>query len=255
MKKLIVANWKMNPSSLKEAKEIFKKINNTAARLKRVETVVCPPYVYLPMVNNASSKIMLGAQDVSCFENGAHTGDISASMLKNMGAKYVIIGHSERRYPKVGLGETDELINKKIKISLKNGLKIVFCIGEKTRDDDGKYLGIIKTQMDEGLRGISKKDFRNIIFAYEPIWAIGIEAKSSDTPEATSRVAIFIKRMLSHFLGNDEAKKTMILYGGSVNVKNAEPFLKNGGVNGLLVGRESLNPENFIKILKTAEDI
>jgi triosephosphate isomerase len=191
----------------------------------------------------------VGAQDVFWEEKGAYTGEISASILKNLGVKYVIIGHSERRE----LGETDEIINKKIKTALKSGLKVIFCIGEKERDIDNHFLNFIKDQISNSLKGIQKKFFKNLIIAYEPVWAISThQGASADNPESALRIAIFIRRMLLEIVGGQFARQIPILYGGSVDSKNAREFLHNNGMQGLLVGSQSLIPKNFNEILKIA---
>ena len=165
---MIIANWKMNPNSLNEAKKIFNKIKIVAEKLKKVETVICPPFTYLSALRTT------GAQDVFYEDKGAYTGEISVKMLKNLGVKYVIIGHSERRE----IGETDKIINKKIKTTLETGLKVVFCIGEKARDKDGQYLNFVKNQINKGLKDIPRKLFNNLIIAYEPVWAISSQKRS-----------------------------------------------------------------------------
>ena len=235
MKKIIIANWKMNPGSLEEAKKIFNKIKIAAGKLKKVETVICPPFVYLPSLRAT------GAQNIFYEEKGAYTGEISVKMLKDLGVKYVIIGHSERRE----MGETDEIINKKIKAGLEAGLKVVFCVGEKKRDGENEYLNFVKNQINKGLKNIPKKFFKNLIIAYEPVWAISSQKRArADNPESALKMAVFIKRTL--------LSPIPILYGGSVNPENAGGFLFKSGMNGLLVGGQSLIPENFIKILKIA---
>ncbi len=244
LKKIIIANWKMNPQTLEEAKGIFNSIKKTANKLNKVETIICPPFVYLYSLKAN------GAQDIFYEERGSFTGEISAEMVKDVGVKYVIIGHSEKRR----MGDTDDMINRKIKLALNAGLKIIFCIGEKTRDIESKYLGFIKNQIETGLKGVVKKYFSNIIFAYEPVWAIGAGSQA-DSPESTLRTVMFIKRRLFGIFGEELTKKTPILYGGSVSVKNAKDFLENAGIQGLLVGRESLNAKNFSEILKMANNL
>jgi triosephosphate isomerase len=246
-KKIIIANWKMNPVSSKEAIKIFNETKKTAGKLSNIKTIICPPFVYLPLLKAD------GAQNVFYEDRGSFTGEISAEMLKDFGVRYVIIGHSERRNPPIGEGETDEIINKKIKASLKAGLNVIFCVGEKERDSEGRYLGFLKSQIDEGLKNVSKNYFNRLILAYEPIWAIGTGGEA-DNPEGTARVAIFIRRALLPLLGNENGKKIPVLYGGSVTAKNADDFLKNGGVDGLLVGRASLDPKIFNEILKIANE-
>jgi len=260
MKKIIVANWKMNPPSLKEAKEIFNGIKKAANKLSKVEAVICPPFVYLSAVSSQSSAVRLGAQNIF-YENppaggGAYTGEISLAMLKDFGVKYIIIGHSERRSPPVGGGETDEIINKKVKSALEEGFKVILCIGEKERDLNGEYLNFLKMQINEGLKGISKKLLNNLLIAYEPVWAISSNAGAkADSPEAAMQTAIFIRREFLPIIGNQAARNIPILYGGSVNPENAGGFLKRAGMQGLLVGGQSLIPKNFGEILKLANNI
>lgn len=251
-KKVIVANWKMNPSSLKEAKEIFDGIKKTASKLSKVETVICPPFVFLSNVSRQMSAVKLGAQNVFYEKKGAFTGEISPAMLKNLGVKYVITGHSERQ----ALGETDEVINKKVKSALEEGFKVILCIGEKERDLNGEYLNFLKMQINEGLKGISKKLLVNLLVAYEPVWAISSNTNAkADDPESAMQAAIFIRRELLPLIGNQAARNIPILYGGSVNPENAGGFLERAGMQGLLVGSQSLIPKNFGEILKIANSI
>lgn len=265
MKKLIVANWKMKPNSLKEAKKIFNEIKKVASKLKKVDTVICPPFVYLPALGDSVSKqtwrlsLQVGAQDIF-YENpptggGAFTGEISVMMIKNLGANYVIIGHSERRNPPAGGGETNEIINKKIKTALKNNLKVIFCVGEQERDIEGNYLYFIKNEIEEGLKGISRKLFKNLIIAYEPTWAIGKKGEDADNSEDVFQMSIYIRRVLLGIVGKELSRTIFILYGGSVEPENAESLLKEGGMQGFLVGHASLVPKNFNKILKIAQNI
>lgn len=251
-KKIIVANWKMNPQSLKEAKEIFNGIKKAASKLPKVETVICPPFVYLSAFSFQSSAVRLGAQNLFWEKKGAYTGEISPAMLKNSGIKYVIIGHSERR----ALGETDEMINKKVKAALGEGLNVILCVGERERDLDGEYLNFLKMQINEGLKGISKKLLANLLVAYEPVWAINSNANArADNPEAAMQIAIFIRRELLPLIGNQAARNIPILYGGSVNPENAGGFLEKAGMQGLLVGGQSLLIKNFGEILKIANNV
>ncbi len=252
MKRLIVANWKMNPDSLAEAKRIFNEIKRTAGKLEKVETVICPPFVYLSVVSRQSSVVGPGSQDIFWQEGGSYTGEISAGMLKDLGVKHVIIGHSERREH---LGETNEIINKKIKAALKAGLKVVFCVGEKERESGGGYLRFIKEEIEEGLKGVQRKYLKNLIVAYEPIWAIGKGRDFADSPEDVLQMALYIRKTLLPIAGRELARKISILYGGSVEPKNAEGFLKDAGVQGLLVGHESLISKDFNQILRIANGV
>ena len=252
-KKIIVANWKMNPASLKEAKSLFASAKKTASRLSNVETIICPPFIYLTELGHSMPNLKLGAQDVSRFDfEGAHTGEVSAKMLKNSGIKYVIIGHSERRR----LGETSETINKKLGISLSLGLKVIFCVGEETRDEEGKFAEIIEQQINEGLKGLNQNLMKGLIIAYEPVWAISGGAKSkADDWESAFRTAVLIRKILMDIAGNELARKIPVLYGGSVSSGNAKQFLKDGQMDGLLAGNKSLDKEEFKKILIIAENI
>jgi triosephosphate isomerase len=238
MKNLIVANWKMNPNSQKEAKEIFDSIREGARGLK-LEVVVCPPSVYLYASIFGEGVVSMGAQNVYFEDKGAFTGEISVDMLKDLGVEYVIIGHSERRKY---FGETDESVNKKIKKALESGLKVIFCIGETAEERDaGKKNEVLKRQIKQGLVGVN--DLNNINIAYEPVWAIGTGNNCS--VEETKESIEFIKKLVGD--------RMRILYGGSVKSENSGAYIKEAMSNGLLVGGASLNPEEFVKIVKSAE--
>ena len=250
-KKIICGNWKMNPRSLKEAERLFSDTAKNIFDIKKTEIVLCLPFLYLEKVKKISKKIILGAQDDFPGDIGAFTGEISAEMLYNLGVRYVILGHSERR----ALGEVDIDINKKIKSSLAMGLRPVLCVGESARNDNHDYFNLIKTQLEICLEGVSKNSAKKIIIAYEPIWAISSTKDRKDaTANDSSEMAIFIRRVLFTKFGKD-ASNVKILYGGSVSEKNAEDFLKDGGVDGLLVGRASLDAKKFSQIVKICETL
>lgn len=241
MKTLIIANWKMNPATFKEAKQLFGAVKRATAQ-SNAQVVICPPFVYLPLLKNAT----LGAQNVFYEEKGAFTGEISPQMLKNLGVEYVIIGHSERR---ADFYETDEIINKKIKKALFDKLKVIFCVGENAEEDKAD---ILERQITEGLKGISslKSQISNLVIAYEPVWAIG--TGNSCSVNETMSSAMLIKKIVFRLSNKETAARIRILYGGSVDGKNASAYLKEGGVNGLLVGGASLDAKEFIKIVKSA---
>ncbi len=250
MKKLIIANWKMTPQTLKEAKALFSAIAKARGKVKNAQVVICPPFVYLqPLFSKFQVK--LGSQDVFWEDAGSYTGEISVKMLKNLGVEYVIIGHSERRK----IGETDEMVNKKIKQALINNFKVIFCVGEKERDEEGLHLQFIKDEIVKGLEKISVKLFKNLIVVYEPVWAISSSNRSgkakfhSDTPEDAFQMVTYIKRVLVSNYGK-QGRKIPVIYGGSVDPKNAPAFLKSGNVDGLLVGRVSWNAKEFGELLK-----
>lgn len=251
-KKIIIGNWKMNPVSRKGAREIVGGIKKVVASLKKTNVVLCPPVVYLEsLVGKKAGKLRFGAQDVYWEEKGAHTGSISPLMLSEAGAEYVIVGHSERRAG----GEGGEIINLKIKAAMKVGLGVVLCVGEKDRDTHGHYLKVLETQLKEALLKMPPRLSEKLIIAYEPVWAIGKDATGVETPEGFMHNAIFIKKILSKIVGKKRAMEVPILYGGSADAKNAESFLKDGGADGLLVGRASLSAKDFGEILKIAEKV
>ncbi|MFA5791953.1 MAG: triose-phosphate isomerase [Candidatus Paceibacterota bacterium] len=254
-KKIIIGNWKMNPRSLKDAEKLFSGVVKFTSHIKKTEIVICPSFIYLDKLKKLSRKISLGAQDAFSGDTGAFTGEVSTEMLYNIGVKYVILGHSERRNPPIGTGETNEIINKKIKSSLAAGLRPILCVGENTRDESHSYFNFIKTQLEECLVGISRNSIYKIIIAYEPVWALSSTANRHD---ATSRdsleMVIFIRKVLSDKFGK-EASQVRIVYGGSVNEKYAKDFLENGGVDGLLAGRASLDAKKFVEIINIAENL
>jgi triosephosphate isomerase len=252
-KRLIVGNWKMNPWKIEDARKIFDGVKKEAGKLSHVQTVVCPPFVFLSDLSKRVSghRVVLGAQDMFPEMEGAYTGEVSPLMISSVGAKYVIIGHSERR----ALGESDEMINKKILAALKMGLVAVLCVGEKGRDAGSEYFSFIKNQIETALAKVQKRSLANIVIAYEPIWAIGVKATGADTPSDFVEITIFIRKTLSDMFDRSMAHSVPVLYGGSVNEGNAESFLKEGEADGLLVGRASLDPKKFITILKIAEKI
>ena len=241
----------MNPLSFKEAEKLFADVVKSVSDIKKTEIVICPPSLYLEKLKKVSRKISLGAQNAFWGDVGAYTGEISAEMLYNIGVRYVILGHSERR----AIGESNSDINKKIKSSLLSGLRPILCVGESVRDESHGYFNLVKIQLEECLAGISKNSTSKIIIAYEPIWAISSTLNRKDATADDSReMAIFIRKILSDKFGA-EGSRIRIIYGGSANEKDAEDFLKNGGVDGLLPGRASLNPKKFSEIIKIAENI
>ena len=249
-KKIVIGNWKMNPLSLKDAEKLFIGLTRRISRIKKTEIVVCPPYLYLERLKKFSRKIVLGAQDAFWEDAGAFTGEVSGEMVYNLGVRYVILGHSERRE----LGETDGFVNKKIKSALKAGLVPILCVGEKERDANHEYFSVIKSQVERCLKGVSKNLISKIVIAYEPVWAISSTANRHDATSVDSReMAIFIRKTLSDASSPEIAAETRIIYGGSVNMKSAKDFLENGGIDGLLPGKASLDAEEFTEIVKICE--
>jgi triosephosphate isomerase (TIM) len=248
-KLLIVGNWKMNPNSVKKADEIFIGIKESVKDLKNTKVVICPPFVYLNELEKKinTSKIFLGAQDVFWENSGSFTGEISPEMLKE--ESYVILGHSERR----SLGETDSMISKKIISAMKANLSVILCIGEKERDSHGEYLLELKNQIINSIGKLPKTKISKLIIAYEPVWAIGKTDNEAMLPEDIHEMTIFIKKVLTDISSVKTAFSIPILYGGSVTHNNAKEIITLGEVQGLLVGRESLNPKKFGELLKNID--
>lgn len=239
----------MNPATLAEAKHLTEGVKKRIEMIKDNFIVICVPFPYiseLAKISGRSSRFLIGAQDLSPYDGGAHTGEVGASMIASAGGKAVIIGHSESR----SSGDSDAVINAKMKMALKNNLYAIFCVGEKERDAHGAYLKIIEGQIRNGLNGLPKSAAARITIAYEPVWAIGENAKGADTPEAFREISIFIRKAASHIFDPRTVLDIPVLYGGSVTADNAGSFLNEGQADGLLVGRESLKPDRFAKIVK-----
>lgn len=252
-KKLVIANWKMNPSSLREARVSFLAIKKGAALYKKVEAGVAAPFVYLPELSkSAGGALSLCAQNVSAEKEGPYTGEVSVAMLAGCKTKYVIVGHSERR----ALGETNTLINQKLKtVFASKKMTPILCVGEGSRDTGMWYLSEVKTQIEEGLAGLSKQNIASLVIAYEPVWALSsTENRRDATPADSSEMIIYIRKIIADMHGSTIANAVRILYGGSVDEKNAGGFVHEGGADGLLVGKASLTPAKFIKILAAAQN-
>ncbi len=251
-KKLIVGNWKMNPARWDEGKGLLLGIRKGVMRLKggkAPEFVICPPNLYLRDAVKAAGKTKLsfGVQDVSPFDGtGSKTGSISALMHRNSGAKSAIIGHSERRQA----GESDDEVNRKIHLALGAGLRAIVCIGEKERHANGDYLEFIRTQLRLALEKVERKDLANIAIAYEPVWAIG--AKEAMTPHDLHQMSLYIRKILIELYSAEATGIIPVLYGGAVSPENALGIVRDGAVDGLLVGRDSLNAANFVEIGRLA---
>jgi len=242
-RKIIIANWKMNPSSLEETQRLVRNLADKKLP-DNVELIVAPPFTYLDAVKKAlPKKIKLSGQNISFAERGAYTGEISALMLKNLGCEYVIIGHSERRHK---MGETDEMVNLKIKVALKTGLKPILAVGEKERGSDIK--NILSVQLTSALEGLEAPEIGRLIIAYEPVWAIGTGL--SDTPDHALSAALLVRKIIGNLYTPDWAADLPVLYGGSVTGENAAEFAGQIGVDGALVGGASLESEEFLKIIK-----
>jgi triosephosphate isomerase len=248
MRKMIAAgNWKMNKTNT-EAVEIVSKLNELIADVKGVEVIVGPPFTALSDVIKVAGSIKITAQNMHWEEKGAFTGEISPIMLNDLGVEYVILGHSERR---AYFGETNEIINKKIKSALAHGLKAILCVGEKLEDRErGNTENVVEDHIKGGLEEISKEDMASIVIAYEPVWAIG--TGKTATPEQAEEVHAFIRKLLTEMYDAQVAENTTILYGGSVKPANSKALFSKENIDGGLVGGASLKAEDFSVIVKNA---
>jgi triosephosphate isomerase len=249
-KNVIAGNWKMN-NDLKASEKLIVELKNLLQNEKpNCDVIVCPPYTSLTEASKLinGSIIKLGAQNMYFEESGAFTGEVSASMLKSAGCEYVILGHSERR---TIFGESDELINKKIKKALSAGLKPIFCVGELLEErENGTTNDVIKRQVLKGLEGISAEEMKRIIVAYEPVWAIG--TGKTATPAQAQEVHEFIRDLIEVDYSLEVANDITIQYGGSVKPDNAKELLSQKDIDGALVGGACLKADSFIGIIKGA---
>ncbi|MFC1904131.1 triose-phosphate isomerase [Chloroflexota bacterium] len=240
---MIAGNWKMN-TTVSEAMELVRAMLNELDKINNVEKVLCPPFVSLSSVGELikGSSVKLGAQNLYFMEKGAYTGEISPLMLADL-CEYVIIGHSERRQY---FDETGEIVNKKIAVALKAGLKPVLCIGERLEENEaGKTKEVITEQMGSSLTGIDSVN--SLVIAYEPVWAIG--TGKAATGEQANEVISLIRRNLARLYDDSTAQGMRILYGGSVNAANTAEFIKQPEIDGALVGGASLKAPEFLSIV------
>lgn len=246
MKKIIVANWKINPQHVDDAVRRAQVIDRGMRRMRGIEAVIAPPFPFLAALKKHTRNLILCAQDVSCRESGAYTGEVSRSMLESVGARVIIVGHSERREHN---NENDDVVNKKIKAALSRKTRVILCVGEKDRQPDNFQL-FVKQQILSAFRNVAKQFSKQVIIAYEPVWAIG--TGKTVNPNDLYEMAIYIRRTLLDVFSKKAAHTIPVLYGGSIDSKNAKYFLGVEGVNGLLVGGASLNPHEFLKIADSA---
>ena len=247
--KIVAGNWKMNKTVF-EGTEFVEDINN-AINVKDVEVILCPPVVALTeisaLLEDMESDVMLGAQNMHFEESGAYTGEVSASMLAELGVTHVIIGHSERREY---FAETNETVNKKVKKAIEHEIVPIVCVGESlSQRENGETFDFIKTQIVEGFNGLSKEDMEKCVIAYEPIWAIG--TGKTATREQAEEVCAFIRNQIKELYDEATAESVKIQYGGSVKASNAKELFDMPNIDGALVGGASLTAE-FIDIVNAA---
>ncbi len=246
-KKVIAANWKMYKAP-EQARDFVRAFLPLVSEHQRDEIVLCPPFVDLPATVAAcsGSRIKVGAQDLYWAKEGAYTGEISAGMLVAVGCSHVIIGHSERRQY---FGETDDTVNAKLKAAISAGLIAIVCVGEVLEEREAGLTGdVLRRQTSRALREISGTDAQKLVIAYEPVWAIG--TGKTATPEMAVEAHQIIRAEAANQIGEAEAKRLRIQYGGSVKPDNAKSLLSQEEIDGALVGGASLNPEHFAQIVK-----
>lgn len=244
-KKIVAGNWKMN-KTLDEGIQLAIEVNNKLNR-NDVTVVLCTPFIHLTEVKKVLNKsnLFLGAQNCASEESGAYTGEVSAAMVKSTGADYVIIGHSERR---TYYHETDEILNKKVKLALKHNLIPIFCCGELLEERNKNiHFEVVQNQLKKGLFDLSAEEFGKIVIAYEPVWAIGTGVVA--TPEQAQEMHSMIREFIAKNYNKEIAENLTILYGGSCKASNARDLFKNPDVDGGLIGGASLIADEFIGIV------
>jgi len=243
---IIAGNWKMNKTST-EARDLASKLIPLVSGVKDRDIVLAPPFTSIPAVAETikGTNMALSAQDLFWEEKGAFTGEISAEMLLDLGCKYVIIGHSERRQ---FFGETDETVNKKVRQALNKGLLPIVCVGELLSEREaGKANEVIERQVVGALKGVAAAEMRKIVIAYEPVWAIG--TGKTATPDQANEIHAFIRQKIKSMYNGDVADSLRIQYGGSVTPENVSTLMAKPDIDGALVGGASLKPESFAALV------
>lgn len=249
MKKIIVANWKMNPDTLDQARALLLTVEHRMHMLdQKTEVVVCPPYVYLPPFSHYTHLAKVGAQNMAWEERGAFTGEISVVQMKQWRVEYVILGHSERR---LYFNENDVSVNLKISLALKHKLRPIVCLGGDKSAKKNNMKALTTRQFNAAVKGLEKDDIGKIVFAYEPMWAISTMKNSEPASgEHASELIDHIRGLIAKKIGKDKAKQAKVLYGGTVNKANVMEFAKYPNIDGALVGGASLDAESFWTIVK-----
>ena len=243
---IIAGNWKMNKTST-EARDLASKLIPLVSGVKDRDIVLAPPFTSIPAVAETvkGTNMALSAQDLFWEEKGAFTGEISAEMLLDLGCKYVIIGHSERRQ---FFGETDETVNKKVRQALNKGLLPIVCAGELLSEREaGKANEVIERQVVGALKGVTAAEMQKIVIAYEPVWAIG--TGKTATPDQANEIHAFIRQKIKSMYNGDVAGALRIQYGGSVTPENVSTLMAKPDIDGALVGGASLKPESFAALV------
>ena len=246
--KFVAGNWKMHTTTA-DARRLAKAIVDGVGIEDRVSVAVCPPFPYLALVGEIlkGSRVALGAQNLYPEKEGAFTGEVSPTMLLDLGCKYVILGHSERRHK---LGESDTFINQKVRVALAAGLDVIFCVGETLDQRKADQTeAVLDRQLIQGLAGVSADTLTRLTIAYEPVWAIGNPGHDA-TPQQAQEAHAVIRRRFGQMFEEKSAQALAIQYGGSVKPENAAALLSRPGVDGALIGGASLNADQFLAIVR-----
>lgn len=244
MKSLLILNWKMAPEKPTDAVRLAKTAAGIAKKYKKISVIACPPFIYLPAVAKVSRAFRVGGQRVAAESAEAQTGLVSAGMLKASGAQYCIVGHSETR----ARGDTNEVIAQQIARLIEKKIIPIACVGERARDHQGWYLSEVKDQVESILAAVPRSALKQLIIAYEPVWAIGARAERGATPVECREMIIYIRKIIADACGAKIGDMVTVVYGGSVDEKNAGTFLSEGGAQGHLVGRVSLDAKRLTSL-------
>lgn len=247
--KSVICNWKMNPQTFDDAKDLFNATKKLATKYTDVEIIVAPPIVFLRELAKGyrGNRIEFGAQNIFWEHEGSHTGEVSAAQAREAGATYAIIGHAERR----ALGVSNEQVRGKVRESLNDKLDPIIAVGESAQDAHGEYILLVRQQIVEALQDVPASKFKNITIAYEPVWAIG----ASEAPDAhmVHQMMILVRKTVADTYGEKAMRAIRVVYGGSVNNTNAEEIFGVPDLDGVLVGRASLDPYRLEAIISAAQ--
>ncbi len=243
---LIVANWKAYVEDLDKAKKLLA-VSKRLAHARGITIVLAPPSPLLgALAVKNTSPVGFAAQDVSATTGGAKTGEATAQIYAAAGATYAIIGHSERR----AAGDTDTIIAEKLAHTLAHGLTPVLCIGETERDGEGRYLALVREQITLAIEPLTPKERAKIIIAYEPLWAIGKTAAQAIGPNDLAEMVLYIRKVIAELLPGKSSRRSLVLYGGSVEMSNVRTLAASSGVDGFLIGHASVDPLEFASLVK-----
>jgi triosephosphate isomerase len=248
--KFVVANWKMHTTAF-EAEQLARGVIDGFDCADQVKVVLCPPFLYLSLVGDMlkGTQIALGAQNMYPEKEGAFTGEVSPAMLLDVGCRYVILGHSERRHK---LGESDAFINQKVECALAAGLNAILCVGETLEQRKAQQTEVVlDTQLSRGLANVAPEFLSKLSIAYEPVWAIG-NTLHHETPEQAQDALLLIRKKLGQICGETRAEQIILHYGGSVEPENATSYLGQHGIDGVLIGGASLRADKFLAIVHAA---